>query len=203
MTVRTHSVARTATVLSRNPLGLLALCLVVGEAIASLFLLRGGGLGRPEAVMLCGFVVVYPLVVVCAIYRLVSRHHTHLYAPADFRDDRHFLEVLKLEVLQLTAPGAAPPSLHTPAISGDDFQLLVPAPAANFGPRREPGIYVLGDEAYYVTRRQRCFHLRGADGPRLLLEVRHIPDVCRLVARQHCDRELRDLADAADNISAG
>lgn len=198
MTARIHSMARTATVLSRNPLGLLALCLVVGEAIASLFLLRGGALGRPEAVMLCGFVVVYPLVVVCAIYRLVSRHHTRLYAPGDFRDDRHFLEVL-----QLTAPDAAPPSLHTPAVTGDDFQLLVPAPAANVGPRREPGIYVHGDEAYYVTRRQRCFHLRGADGPRLLLEVRHLPDACRLVARHHCDRELRDLADAADNLGAG
>lgn len=198
MAASSPSLARTATVLSRNPLGLLALCLVVGESIAGVFLLRIGELGRPEALMLCAFVVVFPLVVVTAIYRLISRHHTRLYAPADFRDERCFLEVLRL------TDRAAPPTLAcTRAITGDDFQLIVPDVAANVRPRREPGIYLHEREAYYVTRRQQCFHLRGADGPRLLREVQRIPDACCLVARQHCDRELRALADAADDLGVG
>ena len=85
MAARIPTIARTATVLSRNPLGLLALCLVIGEAIAGMFLLRPGALLGVERVLLCSFVVAYPLCVVAAIYRLVSRHHTKLYAPADGR----------------------------------------------------------------------------------------------------------------------
>lgn len=35
---RSQTLARTATILSRKPLGLLALCLIVGEAMAGLLL---------------------------------------------------------------------------------------------------------------------------------------------------------------------
>ena len=198
MADRTSSVARSAKVLSRNPLGLLALCLVVGDAIAGAFLLQGRDLPRPESVLLCVFVVTYPLVVVWAIYRLISRHHTQLYAPADFRDERCFLEVL-----QLAAPGTPQPEVHTTTIAGDDFQLLIPAPAANSAPRREPGFYVHAGEAYYVTRRQHCFHLSGDNGTRRLIGVSRIPNECCRIARRHCDGELRALGDAADNLGTG
>lgn len=187
----TPTLARTATVLSRNPLGLLALCLIVGEAIAGLFLLGAGDLQRLERALLCVFVVVYPLVVVLAIYRLISRHHTRLYAPADYRDERCFLEVL-----QLTSD--ALPFVPTRAIVGDDFALIAPQPAANNGPRIEPGFYLDGNSSYYVTRRGQMFLLRRAGDPHPPQELRTLPATCRRVPRHECDRELRALADAIE-----
>jgi len=179
-------------VLSRNPLGLLALCLIVGEAIASLYLLGAGDLQRSERVLLCVFVVIYPLVVVAAIYRLISHHHTRLYAPTDFRDERCFLEVL-----QLTG-GAAVPFVTTRAIVGDDFALIAPQPAANSRPRAEPGFYVAGEDEYYVTRRGQMFLLRRRGEPHAPHELRALPEGCRRVPRHECDRELRALADAIE-----
>ena len=196
MTARAPSIARTAAVLSRNPLGLLALCLVIGEAIACTFLLHPAGLHAGERALLCGFVVAYPLCVVAAIYRLVSRHHTKLYAPADFRDERCFLEVL-----HLTGPGQASLLASTRVIAGDDFALIESAPAANCGPRREPGVYVLGDDAYYVTRRHRLYLLRRGGESRSPRECKALPAECRLLPRQDWDRELQALADAAERIA--
>lgn len=193
MTARASSIARTAAVLSRNPLGLLALCLVIGEAIASLFLLHAGGLQGPERVLLCVFVVAYPACVVAAIYRLVSRHHTKLYAPADFRDERCFLEVLSL-----TGAAQPLPLTSTHAIAGDDFNLIASAPAANCGPRLAPGVYVQGSDAYYVTRRQQIYLLRRPGAPQLPRETRALPEGCRLLPRQDWDRELQALADAVE-----
>ena len=208
MTARVSTIARTATVLSRNPLGLLALCLVIGEAIASIFLLHPSGLGRAERLLLCGFVVGYPLCVVAAIYRLISRHHTKLYAPADFRDERCFLEVLRL-----TDAGQPLPLASTRAIPGDDFALLEPAPAANCAPRPEPGIYLRcvdalrgrdalrGHDAYYVTRRQQIYLLRrdGQSGPPQ--EIKALPRGCEALPRQDWDRELSALVDVAEQFS--
>lgn len=196
MTARVSTIARTATVLSRNPLGLLALCLVIGEAIAAMFLLHPAGLAGIERLLLCGFIVGYPPCVVVAIYRLISRHHTKLYAPADFRDERCFLEVLRL-----AEPGQAQPLASTRAIAGDDFALLEPAPAANQGPRPEPGMYLRGRDAYYVTRRQQMYLLRrdGQAGPPQ--EVRALPRGCAALARQDWDHELRALADVAEQFA--
>lgn len=68
--------------------------------------------------------------IVAAIYRLISYHHTRLYAPTDFRDERCFLEVL-----QLTG-GVALPLVTTRAIVGDNFALIAPQPAATAPARR-------------------------------------------------------------------
>ena len=181
--------------LSRNPLGLLALCLVIGEAIAGMFLLHPSGLQGAERALLCGFVVGYPPCVVAAIYRLVSRHHTKLYAPGDFRDERCFLEVL-----QQTAPGQAQPLASTRVITGDDFQLIEARPAANEAPRRVSGVYVHAGDAYYVTRRRQMYLLRRAGERELPREVQALPEGCRLLKRGEWDGELRALAAAAESF---
>lgn len=194
MSSRVPALARTATVLSRNPLGLLALCLVIGEAIAGLFLLHPGGLLAGERLLLCSFVVAYPLCVVAAIYRLVSRHHTKLYAPADFRDERAFLEVLHL------ADGAQPLA-STYTIAGDDFALIEASPAANGVPPLAYGVYLRGDDAYYVTRTRQIYLIRRSDEASLPREVRTLPHGCRLLPRHDWDRELQALADVTERLA--
>ncbi len=196
MTARVSSITRTASVLSRNPLGLLALCLVIGEAIAGMFLLRPQVLGPGERLLLCSFVVAYPLCVVAAIYRLVSRHHTKLYAPADFRDERCFLEVLRLAGPDLPRPLA---STHT--IAGDDFALVAATPAANCGPQYTPGVYLRAGDAYYVTHSGQLYLIRRPGDPLLPRELRTLPAGCRLLPRPDWDRELQALADATERFA--
>lgn len=196
MTARSLPLARTATALSRNPLGLLALCLIIGDGIPGMLLLYLGGLSGAERLLLCIFVVSYPLCLVAAIYRLVSRHHTRLYAPADFRDERCFLDVLAL-----TGPSQAAPLTSTRVIAGEDFALIESAPAANCGPRREPGVYLCGTDVYYVTHRQQIFLLRRAGDTQLPREVRALPERCHLLPRQDWDRDLQALADAAERLA--
>ena len=198
MAARIPTLTRTATVLSRNPLGLLALCLVIGEAIAGMFLLHPGALLGVERVLLCSFVVAYPLCVVAAIYRLVSRHHTKLNAPADFRDERCFLEVLRL-----ADPNQPQPLASTHTIAGDDFALIEAAPAANCGPELAPGVYLRANDAYYVTHGQQIYLIRRPEDLHLPREVRVLPIGCRLLPRQDWDRELQALAAATEQFAGG
>jgi hypothetical protein len=190
------TLARTATALSRSPLGLLFLCLFVGEAAILLFVSQVE-VPPPELLLLLATAAaMLPLLVTGAIYRLISRHHTQIYAPADYREDRAFLEVLQLTT-------SVQPFAQTRAIAGDDFALFAPVPAANSEPRPEPGFYVLGDAAYYVTRKHRAFLLRRAGDPTGPREVKLVPAACRLVARQYCDRELHNLADVVEALETG
>lgn len=190
------TLARTATALSRSPLGLLFLCLFVGEAAILLFVWLVEA-PRPELLLLlAAAAAMLPLLVTGAIYRLISHHHTQLYAPADYRGDGAFLEVL-----QLTTP--AQPFAQMRAIVGDDFALFSPLPAANSEPRPETGFYMLGDAAYYVTRKRRAFLLRRAGDPAGPREVKLVPAACRLIPRQYCDHELHELADALEALETG
>ena len=54
--------------------------------------LQGG-----EKLPLIWFVVLFPLLVLAAFYRLVTKHHGKLYAPADYKDDKSFLKTLPAE----------------------------------------------------------------------------------------------------------
>lgn len=196
MSALVPTLARTATALSRSPLGLIFLCLFVGEAAILLFVSLAA-VSRLELLLVLGTLAgVLPLVVVGAIYQLISRHHLRLYAPSDYRDDRLFLEVL-----QFTGP--VRPFAQVREIAGDDFALIAPTPAANGAARPEPGFYVLGDAAYYVTQRRRAFLLRRAGDPSGPREVSGVPAACRLIPRQYCDHELHTLADEVDALETG
>src|SRR5688500_218985 len=85
-----------AHTLARNPLGLIALFLVLVYGLACLvtaFVQVDTGDRKP----LIWFIVVFPFFVPFAFYRLVSQHHTKLYAPSDFRSDESFLRPLTPE----------------------------------------------------------------------------------------------------------
>lgn len=196
MSALVPTLARTATALSRSPLGLIFLCLFVGESAILLFLTLSE-VSRFELLLVMGTLAgALPLVVVGAIYQLISRHHMRLYAPADYRDDRTFLDVLHFA-------GPVRPFMQVREIAGDDFALIAPTPAANSAVGPEPGFYVLGDAAYYVTQRRRTFLLRRAGDPSGPREVSGVPAACRLIPRHYCDDELHTLADQVDAAEAG
>ncbi len=115
---------KTATRLSHNPLGILALflvlvygfaCLVVGFGAESLN-------GSVERLPLIWFLVLFPVLVLGVFYLLVTRHHRKLYAPSDYKDEKLFvtpldtgvvkdrveeevLEVIASEQLSVSEPG--------------------------------------------------------------------------------------------------
>ena len=91
------SMYETAKSLARNPLGIIALFIVLVYAVASVVI----SLAKPEfyqnplhpAVL---FLSIFPLVVLIVFAYLVAKHHRNLYAPQDYKDEGHFFGGLKV-----------------------------------------------------------------------------------------------------------
>jgi hypothetical protein len=82
--------------LSRNPLGIIALFIVLIYGFAALTLGTTSALGPAERFPLVWFMVIFPVIVLITFAWLVSRHHEKLYAPADYHSDDSFLKGLEV-----------------------------------------------------------------------------------------------------------
>jgi hypothetical protein len=82
--------------LARNPLGIIALFIVLVYAIAAL-VASASAMTADDRRPLIWFLVAFPPVVLAAFYRLVTGHHTKLYAPADYADKDGFFRALSPE----------------------------------------------------------------------------------------------------------
>lgn len=76
--------------LARNPLGIVALALVLVYALASVVTF-GTALDTQLRAPLVWFLVVYPVLVLGVFAWLIAKHPNRLYAPTDFRNDDAFL----------------------------------------------------------------------------------------------------------------
>jgi len=91
------SMYEAAKSLARNPLGIIALFIVLVYAVASVVI----SLAKAEfyqnpfhpAVL---FLAIFPVVVLGVFTYLVARHHRNLYAPQDYKDEVHFFGGLKI-----------------------------------------------------------------------------------------------------------
>ena len=82
----------TAKGLARNPLGIIALFIVLIYGFASLVLTFGANLQSPERLPIVWFLVLFPVLGPAVFGWLVSRHHAKLYAPKDYTSDEAFLQ---------------------------------------------------------------------------------------------------------------
>ncbi|WP_026970765.1 hypothetical protein [Aliagarivorans marinus] len=83
---------------ARNPLGIIALFISLIYGFVSVLLNSSAEkLTENERWPLVVFIVIFPVLVLGAFYRLVTNHHGKLYAPADFKDDKSFLRTLSPE----------------------------------------------------------------------------------------------------------
>ncbi len=89
----------TASKLARNPLGILALMIVLVYGIAGL-VTGAQSLEPTERLILIIFLVAFPLVVLGALYLLVTRHHDKLYAPTDFANEDNFVRLIEKGIQQ-------------------------------------------------------------------------------------------------------
>jgi Holliday junction resolvase-like predicted endonuclease len=89
------SFGKTAQKLARNPLGIIALFIVLIYGFASLVVgVSGKSLEPEQRWPLIWFLVIFPVIVLAVFAWLVSRHHLKLYAPADYRNEELFLHTL-------------------------------------------------------------------------------------------------------------
>lgn len=99
----------TATSLARNPLGIIALFIVLVYGLAALVTIESGSLTSSEMVPLIYFLVFFPVLVLGAFSWLVSKHSGKLFAPSDFRDEDNYVkmhidyEKMQIAVASLTA----------------------------------------------------------------------------------------------------
>lgn len=83
--------AESATALTKNPLGIIGLFIVLVYGFACLVLgVSGNTLEPNERQPIVWFLVLFPLLILTAFYLLVTNHHKKLYAPSDYRDERLF-----------------------------------------------------------------------------------------------------------------
>jgi hypothetical protein len=85
------SFGSTARGLAKNPLGIIALFIVLIYGFAALTLGFSGSVQPAERIPLVWFLVIFPLIVLATFGWLVSSHHEKLYSPDDFKSDDGFL----------------------------------------------------------------------------------------------------------------
>lgn len=92
----------TAQGLARNPLGIIALFIVLIYGFACLVVGASDKLETAERQPIIWFMVCLPLIVLFVFGWLVRNHHKKLYAPSDFKDESHFLKSMGSELANLS-----------------------------------------------------------------------------------------------------
>ncbi len=82
-----------AVKLSRSPLGIISLFVVLVEAIAAGIAVFSNFEPNAQLILVI-FVTVFPLIVFASFVFLVIKHHTKLYAPSDYTDEQNFMDTL-------------------------------------------------------------------------------------------------------------
>lgn len=88
----------TAKALARNPLGIIALFIVLVYGFACLLTAFSNSLAPTEKAPLVYFLVVFPVLVLGVFTWLVIRHTGKLFAPGDYRDEANYVAIASLAV---------------------------------------------------------------------------------------------------------
>jgi len=124
----------TAQGLAKNPLGIIALFIVLVYGFASLVTVLGTSLTSKEKLPLIYFLVFFPILVLGVFAWLVSCHSGKLYGPGDYRDEKNYIRMQ----LSAAASLAAATAKHTDANAEvmDFNQIAYAIRKISFGSRR-------------------------------------------------------------------
>ena len=114
-----RSFGKIAKKLARNPLGIIALFIVLVYGLASLTTVYAGTLTTSERLPLIYFLVLFPVLVLGVFTYLVIYHSDKLYGPRDFSDEGNYMKLRTAVLL-----GAATAKNPKPA-TDDDIQGIV------------------------------------------------------------------------------
>ncbi len=97
--------------LARNPLGIIALFIVLVYGFASLVTTFTGSFTHEERLPLIYFLVTFPVLVLAIFAWLVSTHSGKLFAPADFKNEENYVKMQLSAVASLATAAAKNPLL--------------------------------------------------------------------------------------------
>lgn len=108
-----ESFSKAAQGLSRNPLGIIALFIVLVYGFAALVTAFSGSFSVSERAPLIYFMVIFPVLVLGVFSWLVSRHSAKLFAPGDFRSEDNYVKLMSatasLTLASVKTQSDAPP----------------------------------------------------------------------------------------------
>ncbi|TWX65521.1 hypothetical protein ESZ36_17090 [Colwellia demingiae] len=96
MTIKMNEVTKfgeTAKSLSKSPVSILALFIVLIYGFCTLVIMFGNGLDSLERKSILSFIFIYSTLLLLVFYRLVTSHHSKLFSPEDFKDPELFLKL--------------------------------------------------------------------------------------------------------------
>jgi CheY-like chemotaxis protein len=106
MTNQVKDFGEVAKGLARNPLGIIALFIVLVYGLACLVTAFSKSLVQGERTPLIYFLVVFPVLVLGVFTWLVSQHSGKLFAPADFKDEANYVKMQLSAVASLSVASA-------------------------------------------------------------------------------------------------
>ena len=92
--------------LARNPLGIIALFIVLVYGFAALVTSFSSSFPADERLPLVYFLVIFPVLVLAVFGWLVSRHINKLYAPSDYRNEDLFVQAITIDAAQAASSSA-------------------------------------------------------------------------------------------------
>jgi len=98
-----ESFNKTALGLAKNPLGIIALFIVLVYGFASLVTAFSSSFSSEERKPLILFLIGFPILVLIAFCWLVSKHSNKLFAPSDFKNEDNYVKMQLAAVASLTA----------------------------------------------------------------------------------------------------
>lgn len=117
----TKGFGETAKSLARNPLGIVALFIVLVYGFASLVTAFAGSFTAAERLPLIYFLIFFPVLVLVIFSWLVSKHSGKLFAPRDFRNEDNYVKMQMAVVASLTAATA---KSETPASEAELHKIV-------------------------------------------------------------------------------
>ena len=109
MSDKINEFGKTAEGLAKNPLGIIALFIVLVYAFASLVTAFSASFTPNERLPLIYFLVCFPVLVLGVFAWLVSRHAGKLYAPSDYKNEDNYVKMQLSAVASLAVATARRP----------------------------------------------------------------------------------------------
>ena len=88
-----HGFGEVARKLARNPLGIIALFIMLVYGFSSMVTIFSESLTVSERMPLIYFLILFPVLVLIAFLWLVTKHNEKLYAPSDFNDEQNYMRL--------------------------------------------------------------------------------------------------------------
>ena len=102
-TISPNAFGKIAQSLAKNPLGIIALFIVMIYGFASLVTGLGDHLSFSERIPLIYFLVIFPILVLAVFTWLVSFHSQKLYGPGDFKNEENYIKMQMAAAASLSA----------------------------------------------------------------------------------------------------